>query len=183
MILINGLIGSVHSGSFLSRAIQLFMKIWNKRNGYPIKNVDSHSFMVLGFDGMKGLQVIESNEWGPEINDWHLTGYGRHKNVTLMEPVEPWTREELEKMAIRGREFTDPVCHYDVFNFLHQMHMICSPEKEWKGPRGKLAEKRVYCSELVAYLLNSSGREFFPEPWAVNPEDIKHHPWLKIYKP
>src|SRR3972149_461520 len=166
-----GLIGSTHSNSFLSESIQFFMRLWNYlRYKEPKSTPSSHSFMVLPMK-LLGLQVVESNKNGPEIKQFDMTGYRNSKNVIWMEPKVPWTNDEIRRMVNRMKEFKH--IPYDSLNFIYQMHMICSPEQEWKGPTGKEAEKAIYCSELVAYLLNSSGRKFFDKPWAVNPEDIK----------
>jgi hypothetical protein len=177
----NGYIGGVHSNSFISKGIQLFLRIWVwVRYHEKKKQVDSHSMLAVCVPNRLGVSIAESIQIGVQIIDSTQSGYLNNKNVTWRVPKIPWTKEELDRMAMKALEISEKVTRYDFANFVYQIQMIFEPDHEWHGPIGKNAENRDYCSELVAYLLNSSGRKFFDKPWAVNPEDIAHHPDLII---
>lgn len=168
-----GYIGLVKNNSFISKSIQLFMRLYSKK-----KNVYSHSFMIITIPDKLGLYVVEAVDQGVHIIPYGASGYMHNPNVKYKVPVKSWTKSELNKISSASRDFTYVVTRYDFMNFLYQAAMIVT-SKPWSGPKGLKAKTRTYCSETTAWLCNAARKNFFKEPWAINPMDIDLNKQLK----
>ena len=62
---------------------------------------------------------------------------------------------------------------YEYINFLR--HTIDIFFGKWKGPKGKKAEKRVYCIEYAAMGINKVFPGSIKKPWKINPIRFKEY--------
>lgn len=62
---------------------------------------------------------------------------------------------------------------YEYINFLR--HLIDIFFGKWKGPKGKKAEKRVYCVEYCANGINEIFPNSIKRPWRINPVVFKKY--------
>ena len=172
-----GYTGLVWSDSFVSKAIQLWMKVWYKivYQKDPPKNVPSHVFKIITIPDDLGLYVCEAGVKGVQIVPFESSGYMNNLNVSYREPIIPYTRKQMNSISKLGRKFCNEITRYDFPNFIYQMDMIARKlihgNTEWHGPVGLKSQKRLYCSELGAYLDNAGQLNTWEKPWAVNPVD------------
>ena len=62
---------------------------------------------------------------------------------------------------------------YEYINFVR--HLIDIFFGKWKGPKGKKAEKRVYCIEYAAMGINEVIPGSIKKPWRINPIQFKKY--------
>lgn len=62
---------------------------------------------------------------------------------------------------------------YEYINFLR--HAIDIFFGKWKGPKGKKAEKRIYCIEYTAMGINEVIPGSIKKPWRINPIRFKEY--------
>lgn len=152
----------VKGTSWLARAIQFWMKVYINRNGLITDFIPNHVATVIDVWGV--AMVAEANAKGIEVR--YTAGEYIKKNklvvMTINQDVDPdWSKYASQYFTIPHR--------YDVLNFIYQMIMILTGK--WVGPKGHKAERRIYCSEYIAILLDKC-YDIYNTTYDKNPIDI-----------
>ena len=152
----------VRSSSLLARAIQFWMKVYVNRNRKVTDFIPNHAATVIDIWGVK--MVAEANAKGIEAK-YTAEEYIKKNKIAVMrineEVAEDWSKYASQYFIIPHR--------YDIFNFVYQMIMILTGK--WVGPKGHKAERRIYCSEYVAILLDKC-YDLYDTTYDKNPIDI-----------
>ena len=166
----------VSGTSFLAKGIQLFMNIYRRKLDLPQRKLYNHVAVVVDLYGElyvaeavgKGVQVIPNAE--------HYVLSQDCKVLTWFDPLTPKEQTMFSREAIK---YSLQLHRYDVLNFFYQMKYIFTGK--WRGPTGNKAERRVYCSELAAILMDKIRGSFNGVTWDKNPLDIELSRDLREY--
>lgn len=150
--------------SFLARAIRFFMDKYRKRLNLPEMELFNHVSVIVELWGT--LWVAEAAEKGIQIVPLSDL-YNQYIKVKRFN--NPLTQEEKESVSKYAVKYALNPHRYDFFNFIFQAIMIA--RGKWSGPKGKKAEKRIYCSEFAAMCMKYI-RNSFKNTYDKNPLDI-----------
>src|SRR5690606_19273196 len=94
----------------------------------------------------------------------------RNSEILVLRLKKPFT--DNEKYHFSVKLFKSLGKKYDYTGtLLFQLLYILTFKRIWLGRTGKKAERRYYCTELVADAINKV-RGYFPTPWKVSPSEI-----------
>lgn len=160
----------VKGTSWLARAIQFWMRVYLKRTGTTTDFIPNHAATVIDVWGV--AMVAEANAKGVEAR-YTADEYIKKNKIVVMrvnqEVDADWSKYASQYFAIPHR--------YDVLNFIYQMLMILTGK--WYGPTGHKAERRIYCSEYVAILLDKC-YDLYDTTYDKNPIDIYFTKGLQV---
>lgn len=165
----------VHGGSFLAKGIQFFMNIYRSKQDLAKRKLYNHVAVVIDLYGQKyiaeavakGVQVI------PDADKYVAT-----RDCTVLTWVNPLTAKEKAELSREAAKYALEIHRYDVLNFPYQIKYIMTGK--WRGPTGDKAERRIYCSELAAIVMDKIRGSFDGQTWDKNPLDIELSPDLKV---
>jgi len=166
-----GDVGLVSARSFLALAIKFFMNVYRKLLKHPNRPVYNHVFMVV--DMWDKVFIAEALAKGISVRPWKESKYygsSKTKLLRLKEEFNDLEKEEISKIAV---SYALKPTRYDIFMFPFQIILTISGL--WLGPKGKRAQRRLYCSEAVAFWINQIKPSFFEKPEATNLLDIDLH--------
>jgi len=158
----------VHGGSFLARGIQFFMNIYRSKKGLPKRKLYNHVAVVIDLYGQqyiaeavaKGVQVIPN-----------ASNYVASQDCKVLTWVKPLTAKEKAELSRAAAKYALENHRYDMLNFPYQIRYIFTGK--WRGPTGDKANRRIYCSELAAILMDYVRGSFNGVTWDKNPLDIE----------
>jgi len=158
----------VHSGkSFIARGITSEMKHFCKKFNIPYKKIYHHNARVVDLWGK--IWICEANKPGVQTLR-PLEAYGKEdweNRIDIFKPIIPYTEKQKRLISEYSVNFSNKQTRYDFFNFV--FHMIYNRTGVWVGPKGKRAENRMHCSELVATVENYIDPLAFDNPAGANP--------------
>lgn len=177
--------------TFIGKSIRFFMylkaialHIWNSRPLPSFSNMYNHARTVIAVNGFLMFDdakywIVESAEKGTEIRAVPISSILDSKIKTRKVPLTDKEKESIVKEAILLTLIDHP---YDFFNFWFHIKRIFrylfKGKDQWDGPKELAAKKKLYCSELAAWLQNAATEGFFEKPWATDLVDIDFHPDL-----
>ena len=164
--------------SFISRGITLFMKVYKRKRNITLAKTYSHAGTIIDLWGTnyiaeanaKGYQIQKVTEAYSE-KDWL-------NRIDIITPIVPYSEQEWKDISKYAVEYSIKINRYDFLNFIFQLWLIYTGK--WIGPRGKKAENRFYCSEVVANLANKIRSGTFESPESTNPVDVAINPTYKF---
>lgn len=168
--------------SVLSKSIRFFMEQYRKKLGLEKRVLFNHAAMVVEVWGR--LYVAEANAEGITISPYEDTYAKKLDKIKILSPKKAYSKAEKELVSKTASAYCFDPTRYDFLNFLFQIDMIRKQTKnsgkEWAGPTGSKAEKRLYCTEAVATWANKVRPDTFAEPWTVNPLDVDLNKYYKV---
>lgn len=165
----------VSGTSFLPKGIQFFMNIYRKKKGLPKRKLYNHVAVVVDLWGNKAIGEAQAK--GIQIigdADKYVNG----QDCLVLTWKKPLTVKEKNKFSMEAISKALIPTRYDVLNFFYQMRYVLTGK--WKGPKGEKSEKRLYCSEYAAVLMDDLRNCFKGETWDKNPLDIELSKCLKV---
>jgi hypothetical protein len=167
---------------FISKAIRLFMEEYRVKLGLPKRQLYNHAAMVIEVWGR--MYVAEANAKGITISPYEDTYAKVLDQIKIISPKKVYSKAEKELISKTATAYAFDPTRYDFLNFLFQIDMIRKQTKnhgkEWGGPTGSNAERRLYCTEAVATWANKVRPDTFSEPWTVNPLDVDLNKYYKV---
>lgn len=132
----------------------------------------------------KGIQLADGVYYHHALTVSGGMVYEANEKVEVSEPLVRLRNSEILVLRLK-KPFTDnEKYHFSVKLFkslgrkydytgtlLFQLLYILTFKRIWLGRTGKKAERRYYCTELVADAINKV-RGYFPTPWKVSPSEI-----------
>lgn len=175
-----GDIGLVDGKGFIAKSIKFFMNIGRKSRGLPRRRLYNHAFMVIDVWGITHVAeaLVKGITVRPLIKSPYVNNGAIKENVKILTPRKKYTEMEKKKVSKIAELYALNPTRYDFMNFWYQARMIISGGK-WRGPTGKKATRRLYCTEAVATWANVVRPNTFKNPAATNPLDIDLN---KFYK-
>lgn len=170
-----GMIGFVHSEGFIPEGIQFFETIQEILERDLRKNeiIFNHVFGIVENGGQ--LFCVEMEETGKVIRKWEDTRYYNNEVMFVLKmPKYGYLSEQLTQ--VNNWAMNEKVKGYDFLSILWQM--IFTVTKWWPGKTGNQAQKRYFCSELWATLLNRIWPTMFPKPYKTNPHMLFENNFL-----
>jgi len=163
-------------------AIKFFMRRYAKKLKLVKKEVYNHSATVI--DLYDTIYVGEAIGTGINIRPFELVYGSRLNRIKVLTPKKAYSKAEKNKISKVVVERVLIPTRYDFLNFWYQIRMIMKTtrtgKKEWVGPTGKKASKRLYCTEASATWANLVRPGTFDKPWTVNPLDIDINKYYKV---
>lgn len=160
---------------FLAKSIQWFMKIYRKKRGLPEAKVYNHVATVVNLWGEK--YIAESAAKGVQIIPW-ADDYVRRQDCLVKDWVDPFDEIEKREWSELAIKYALKPHKYDKLNFWYNMKSILLGK--WTGPTGEKAEKKVYCSEYVAILMDKVSGCFDGKTYDKTPLDVELSKELKV---
>jgi hypothetical protein len=151
---------------FLPKGIQFFMKRWaKKRYGKEPDKYYNHTMTIVWNYGKP--YVAEAIGKGYVIRKLKLN---IPKNAIVFRLKQPLKMQEQSNLIDKANEMAYGNIEYEVVNFLWWMPYILSNGKIDLSPKNK--EKKVFCFEASAILLNAA-RKLFEKPDKVTTVDLQ----------
>lgn len=161
---------AIHNNSgFLPKGIQFFMKMWAKIH-YK-KKLDkyyNHTITVIGRDGDNNVVVAEAIGKGYVIRELQISN--KPEDVLVFRLKEPLLPVEEYDLYIKAEQMAYGNIEYEILNFAWWIPYILTNGKTDLSPKKK--EKRVFCFETSAILLNAA-RHLFDKPDKVTTVDLQ----------
>jgi hypothetical protein len=160
---------AIHNNSgFLPKGIQFFMKRWAKIHyGKKLDKYYNHTMTVV-WKRENNVVVAEAVAKGYVITDLNI--HNKTKDVLVFRLKEQLTEREKEMVSDKANEMAYGNIEYEILNFAWWMPYILSNGKIDMSPKNK--EKRVFCFEASAILLNAA-RHLFDKPDKVTTVDLQ----------
>ena len=156
-----------HGHTWVAKQILKWMNQSRIKKGLPERALFNHAAMIIDLWGSKWL--IESVARGVHVIPLTVDMYnGKHIKVKTW--VKRLTTNEKYILSRFAIELALENHHYDFLNFIY--HMIYISIGKWFGPKGFKARKVIYCSELVAILMDKIRDSFKGETYNKSPLDI-----------
>ncbi len=155
--------------TWISSGIRYFMRKYNKRKGYPADDIYTHAFTFIDIWG--NPYVAEALREGITIQPFEKAySVKDHGRIKILSPADAYDKTEKELISKTAIASALVPTRYDIMNFFYQIILVLSGR--WIGPKGKRAEKRLYCSEACATWANKVRADTFKNPAATNPLDV-----------
>ena len=155
-----------HGRTWVSRQILKWMNVYRKKLGLKERSLFNHVSVVVEIWGE--LFTVEAVARGvimqPVVKS---IAYSNIKVKKWRKPLTWVEKEDFNKFAIR---LVTENIEYDFLNFLWWMLKI--KLGKWFGPTGKEADRKLYCSELAALVMDHVRHSFAGKTFAVSPLDI-----------
>jgi hypothetical protein len=166
----------------IGKAIQFFMKRYLKKLGIEKSVVYNHSATIINL--YDRLFVGEALGKGITISPFDDTYANKLDRIKIITPKKAYSKIEKEKINKVVLSYVLKPTRYDFLNFWYQIKMILNTtkkgDKDWDGPTGKKATKRMYCTEASATWANEIRQNTFKDPWSINPVDIDLNKYYKV---
>lgn len=177
-----GDIGLFKGKAWVSKQIMKAMNIYRKKKGLPKRELYSHAFMVVNV--WNKIYVAEAQANGIVVKPFDETYAKNMDRVKMLTPIKPYTAAEQKKVSKIAVDNSLTPTRYDYFGLLWQLKMVLSPltrkkKKDWDGPTGDKATKRMYCTEAVATWANKVRENTFDMQYSINPLDVDLNPNYK----
>lgn len=164
----------VHGGSWLAKQIQHWMNKYRIKKGLEPRVLWNHVAVIIDLWGQqyiaeaqaKGVQII------PDVDK-----YLKNNTCKVKTWVKPLNTQEKNLFSKTAVEYALIPHRYDFLNFFYQMYYITTGK--WIGPKDIKANKRVYCSEFAAIVMDKVRNAFNGKTYDKNPLDIDICPALK----
>lgn len=153
--------------SFVARGITYYMIKYCKKYNIPYKKIYHHNARVVDIWGEN--YICEANAKGVQTQK-PLVAYTQKDwdtRIDLFRPIIPYTETEKKNISKLSVNFSNIQTRYDFLNLFY--NIIYIKTGKWIGPKGKKAEYRMYCSELIATVEDYIRPLTFEEPFATNP--------------
>jgi len=170
----------VKGKNFIAKAIQFWMKIYRKLRNKEVYDTTilNHAGTVINLWGT--LVVAEAVATGIEARV-PVDIYLQKKKVIVRRFKRQLTPKEKKLTSQTAIGFMTIPHRYDFLTFIFSMYMIVTGK--WIGPKGKKSQKRLYCSEFSALLMDIVRNTFHGKTWDKNPEDLLQETSMKtVYK-
>jgi len=167
------------STKFLSKAIQVFMKISRAKKGLPSPKglIASHSATLVDMWGQ--IYVAEAEAKGITVRPFAEVYGHKLDKIKILTPKKSYSKAEQEKISKEAIKDSLEPHRYDYFGLLYQIKYVLS-NGAWVGPKGDKAERRLYCTEAVATWANKVRPGTFSQEEASNPIDIEFNKYYKV---
>lgn len=155
---------------FLPKSIRLFMWMWSaiRYRKLPRGRLYNHAMVVYQFPLVaeavaKGFTVNDFNEHYPDLS--RLIVFRLKAPLTGLEKIE--LCKKVLQMAYGN-------IAYEYLNFLWWPLYILSNGKCNLSPKGSQREKKVFCFEAAAMLIEAARPGTFPDPSKVTTVDLQN---------
>jgi len=154
------------NNTFLPRAIRVFMNIYRKRLGLPKRVLYNHVAVVIDLWG--DLYVAEAAERGIQGYS-KVEDYLKNNKCKVKTFLQELTEEQKREFSKIATKYMLKPTRYEFTNFIFQAIYVSTGK--WYGKTDN-ADKRFYCSEYAAMLIDHFTGYWKGKTYKVNPLDI-----------
>ena len=167
--------------SFLGKAIRWFLNFARKRI-FRLEPMGLYNHTSLVIEAWDQKFVIEAIGRGVRAVPLGEMIENQGNVITHKTWKKALTTKEQHDVSKEGFLLLAKNIEYDKMNFIYHIWYIFSKNKRWPGPRREDAQKKFYCSELTAYLMDKIRGSFKGETWDVSPLEVDLNKSLKLVK-
>ena len=177
---VGDILGVRDGKSFVARGISYYMRKFCKKHNILYKKIYHHNARVVDIWGE--LFICEANAKGVQTQK-PLEAYSQKdwdNRIDIFRPIIPYTEAEKRNISKLSVNYSNKQTRYDFLNQIY--HIIYIKTGKWIGPKGKKAEYRMYCSELIATVEDYIRQITFKENFDTNKMMVVNNNKLTLIK-
>lgn len=164
-----------HGKGFVSKGIQFFMKIYNKKHLKQPKRKKYYNHAAMIIEVWGRFYVAEALGKGITIQPLEIAyPEEKYKNMLVLSPKKVYSKQEAKDVSKIASAYAFEPTRYAFGDIWHHMRVILGGGySKWHGKKGRKAEKRMHCTEACATWANKVRPGTFKQPYSTNPLQLE----------